>query len=489
MLTRLQVSGFKNLIDVDIYFGPFNCIAGPNGSGKSNLFDAITFISALANDTLMNAASRVRDEKGRTSNIRNIFHRVGNHYSQEMNFDAEMLIPQTGVDDLGQQAEASITFIKYGLSLRYRGVNGQTPQGAIEITREELSHINIGDASRHLLFPHKPIWRKSVVKGRKTSDLITTQNDSGNIIIQLHQDQHGGGRPRKFLAENLPRTVLSNVNAAESPTALLTRREMQSWQLLQLEPSALREPDDFNAPPSLGPNGSHLPVTLYSLAHSNKNNDESSPSPNDQVASSLGKLIDDVYGVRVDSDPKRELYTLEVADRYGTYYQARSLSDGTLRFLALAVLKVDPRSTGLICLEEPENGIHPERIPAILHILQEIAVNPNYPIGRDNPLRQIIVNTHSPAVVAQVDVNSLLVIQLEEKNRNGLKFKAPVFQCVRDTWRAKRVPNAKTVSPGKLLSYLNPVAAADKKYPPDAKRCRRVIDMPEFQLMLPFPDN
>ena len=39
MLTRLKVSGFKNLVDVDIRFGPFTCIAGPNAVGKSNLFE------------------------------------------------------------------------------------------------------------------------------------------------------------------------------------------------------------------------------------------------------------------------------------------------------------------------------------------------------------------------------------------------------------------------------------------------------------------
>jgi predicted ATPase len=38
MLTRLKVSGFKNLVDVDIRFGPFTCVAGTNGVGKSNLF-------------------------------------------------------------------------------------------------------------------------------------------------------------------------------------------------------------------------------------------------------------------------------------------------------------------------------------------------------------------------------------------------------------------------------------------------------------------
>ncbi|MHC5724522.1 MAG: AAA family ATPase, partial [Nostoc sp.] len=48
MLTRLKVSGFKNLVDVDVQFGAFTCVAGANGVGKSNLFDAIRFLSAIA---------------------------------------------------------------------------------------------------------------------------------------------------------------------------------------------------------------------------------------------------------------------------------------------------------------------------------------------------------------------------------------------------------------------------------------------------------
>ncbi|MBM3262563.1 MAG: AAA family ATPase [candidate division Zixibacteria bacterium] len=56
MLTRLKVSGFKNLVDVEVRFGPFTCIAGANGVGKSNLFDAILFLSALADRSLIEAA-------------------------------------------------------------------------------------------------------------------------------------------------------------------------------------------------------------------------------------------------------------------------------------------------------------------------------------------------------------------------------------------------------------------------------------------------
>ena len=54
---------------MDIYFGPFTCIAGANGIGKSNLFDAITFLGSLASKTFLEAAQGVRDEQGRTGDV------------------------------------------------------------------------------------------------------------------------------------------------------------------------------------------------------------------------------------------------------------------------------------------------------------------------------------------------------------------------------------------------------------------------------------
>src|SRR5215212_9526542 len=100
MLTRLKVSGFKNLMDVDIRFGPFTCVAGANGVGKSNLFDAIMFLSALADRPLIDAALSVRDEGGRTADVRSLFFRTGTAYVEEMSFEAEMIVPSAGLDDL-----------------------------------------------------------------------------------------------------------------------------------------------------------------------------------------------------------------------------------------------------------------------------------------------------------------------------------------------------------------------------------------------------
>ncbi len=495
MLTRLKVSGFKNLVDVDVRFGPFTCVAGPNGVGKSNLFDAIRFLSALADRPLIDAALSVRDEEGRTADVRSLFHRVGDAYAEEMSFTAEMIVPREALDDLGQKAEASITFLRYSLTLRYRKDDSRLSFGGLEIIKEELVHINLGDASKILLFPHNvKKWRKSAVHGRRSSDFISTDGAGENRVIKLHQDG-GGGRPLSRPAANLPRTVLSAANAAESPTVLVARREMQSWRLLQLEPSALRKPDEFSAPAHLGVDGSHLPATLYRLARSQEStkpngavHDETARRIYGQVANRLAELIDEVRELWVERDERRELLTLHVRDRDLTSHPARALSDGTLRFLALAVLQLDPEAQGLLCLEEPENGIHPERIPVILKLLQDIATDVEEPLSPENPLRQVIVNTHSPAVVQQVDDDSLLVAELKETIHTGHRFKRVCFSCLSDTWRAKEAEHATIVSRGKLLAYLNPVPREQQEFNDENQeqtkrptpRTRRVVDRPDL---------
>lgn len=499
MLTRLKVSGFKNLADVDVRFGPFTCIAGPNGVGKSNLFDAIRFLSVLADRPLMEAALTVRgDENGaRTADIRSLFQRQGEHAESTMSFEAEMIVPSEGDDDLGQRAKATNTFLRYSLNLAFRKDQDLGSLGSLEVVKEELDYFTVTDAPKHLLFDSAPDWRKSAISGkRKGKQFISTEGEGESRIVRLHQDGGSRGRPL-WQVKKLNRTVLSTTNTSESPTALLARREMQSWRLLQLEPSALRRPDEFSAPTKLGSNGSHLASTLYRLAYHNgvTNSDkEVSPKVCTSVANRLGQLIDDVYRVSIDRDEKRELLTLNVMGRDKTPHAARSLSDGTLRFLALTVLEQDPEVQGVLCLEEPENGIHPARIPAMIRLLQDIASDTSEPVDPDNPLRQVIVNTHSPAVVQQVPEDTLLVAEPREMIESGRRFSGVRFSCLPGTWR-KKSAEASTCKMGDLLTYLNPVgheeATSDEgrdtghlssKKP---KRLRRVIDHPDIAPYFP----
>ncbi len=487
MLTRLKINGFKNLVDVDIHFGPFTCIAGANGVGKSNLFDAIRFLSALADISFLEAAHLVRDEEGLSVDIRGLFHRVGNKYAEKMSFEAEMIVPSEGNDNLGQLASATTTFLRYKLELSYRQGSPSGAMGVLELEHESLDYIKKGEAFRHLPFDHAAgKWRASLGLGKRTSPFISTETGESKRIIKLHQDGGSRGKPRPLLAESLPRTVLSDTNASESPTALLARLEMRSWRLLQLEPTALRKPDEFTSPARLGVDGAHLAKSLYAQADFGGDLDqlsESSKKVYAQVTNRLSQLLDDVREVKVDRDEKRELLTLQVAGKDGTFHPARSLSDGTLRFLALAVLELE-RAPGVLCFEEPENGIHPQRIEAMLELLQDIAMDTNEPVDNDNPLRQVIINTHSPSVVSLVLADTLVVADLQEQvdKTTKIRFKYARFSCLPETWRQRVSGETTTISLGKLLSYLNPVA----DIVPDTGQRVRVKDHLDKQLELPF---
>jgi predicted ATPase len=491
MLTRLQVSGFKNL-NVDVQLGPFTCIAGPNGVGKSNFFDAIAFLSALAGKPLLEAALEVRGGAGRMGDVRGLFRRAGEKYADTMFLRAEMIIPREGEDQLGQLAEASITYLRYELDLRYRAELPARPNGGIEIVRESLSHLNTTEARRSLGFPHSQAFRQSCIQGRRTTPYISTKDGS----VLLHADSKGGkggGTPRKIRARDLPRTVLSTAeNAVEHRTTTLARREMLSWTQLQLEPSALRAPDDFTTLPGIGPHGDHLPATLYRLARDAADKAGADVDVYARVANRLSELVEQVRSVSVDVDEKRQLLSIVMKDRYGTPHLASSLSDGTLRFLALAVMNEELHPRSLLCLEEPENGMHPSRIPAMLRLLQDLAVEADEAVSPANPLRQVLINTHSPSVVAEVPDHTLLMAKLVPGSEDT---EQAILLPLQGTWRTAGADDVRTVAKGDLLAYLNPIGPreppptlSDGRQGQTGPVKRRVKDRPDLQTLLPFDE-
>jgi len=67
---------------------------------------------------------------------------------------------------------------------------------------------------------------------------------------------------------------------------------------------------------------------------------------------------------------------------------ARRLSDGTLRFLYLVAILLDPTPPPLIVIEEPELGLHPDLIRGLAELLR-----------RASERTQLIVTTHSTALL------------------------------------------------------------------------------------------
>jgi len=75
-------------------------------------------------------------------------------------------------------------------------------------------------------------------------------------------------------------------------------------------------------------------------------------------------------------------------------------------------MQMDASASRVLCIEEPENGIHPFEMGQVVSVLRDYAVDPEHPIdGTDNPLRQVILNTHSPEVVKHLDHTEVLFVE------------------------------------------------------------------------------
>ncbi len=447
MLTRLRVKGFKSLEDVEVRFGPLTCIAGVNGVGKSNLFDAILFLKYLADAPIIEAATQIRNSGKQRASISSLFTKTANHQADLMEFEADFLVDSTVIDDFGREAKAKVTYLTYKLALKYIPANGSTPEG-IELASEYLGFVQKREARRELGFEVSKEFFNSAYIGSSKNNFIYMDEDAAGVV-KIRQDQTNG-QPISIPIAKVGRTILSNINTIDRPTALAARREMQSWVMLQLESSSLRKPDDFLSASTVSATGEHLPAALDRL------------KKNEEIAGQLANLLPDVANVFVDVDEKRQLKTLVLETTSGIKHEARSLSDGTLRFLALSIIGADPAFGGVICLEEPENGIHPARIPAIVELLSQMVVDTKVVIGPENPLRQIIINTHSPLVIQRLQTEDIIVSQAYRRDGASLSTFSPIIGTWRSGGDEEPATQVRGVAFGALLAYLAEDDVLDK---------------------------
>jgi predicted ATPase len=467
VLTRLEVSGFKNLIDFAIDFGPFTCIAGPNGVGKSNVFDALRFLSLLSDHTIMEAAMLVRGSDIETSDIRDLFWTQGSDRVDSFRIAAEMIVEPQVRDDFGRPAKATSTYLRYEVKIGYEEPTHRGMLGRLVLLSESLDYITEGEAVTRLRFPNSAArFRRTVVRNERRSQAgyISVRNaEDGVTEIIVHSDGGSRGPGQTAPAFAAPRTIVATSNTSVTPTILAARREMQRWRFLALEPSAMRKPDRFQTDPFITASGGHVPATLNRLVAQAEQEGDNALNVYAEIAARVAELVP-VANLEVDVDEIRQLLTLVVSEQSGVRLPAASLSDGTLRFLTLAVLVSDPSAQGLICIEEPENGIHPGKMGEMVDLLRDLAVDPAESPGQDNPFRQVIIATHSPVFVQlQHPEDLLFAVEARVRGSNGQPVKTLRCRPLEDTWRSKS--GEPTVGLATILAYLSSPPGAQLELP------------------------
>ena len=442
MLTRLEVNGFKNLVDFSVDFGPFTCITGPGGAGKSNLFDAIRFLSLLTEHPINEAASLTRGLDPGGGNIADLFFVSGDQRTDRIEIATEMLIRGDVRDDFGREAAASSSFLRYELSFRYDPPSPDgRPNGRIVLEREELRPIIEARAARHLKFPHsKSRFRDGAVfntRHARSGFISTTNNpESGQPDVTVHQDGGYPARGRPSSANDASRTALGTENTAATPTVLAAKREMQGWRVLNLNPEAMRRPDRYNQPPGIAGDGAHVPATLHHWIRSSQDQQLDPESVLDELIASVSNVVP-LSAIDVSRNDAMGLLTLVLEEPSGRTVSASTLSDSALRFLALAALAHAPDPPSLLCIEHPETGLGVGSLDVLNSILHKMAADAHQEIGENNSLRQVIVVSQSPHLLQLQSTQDLLLAQPSPATMTNSSQSGYPLRCLphTGTWR------------------------------------------------------
>ncbi len=391
MLTRLEIDGFKSYEDFAIDLGPHALILGANGVGKSNLFDALRFLSSLATSPVSEAA---RDLRGRPEELFSFD--ADGVPRDDMRFAIELLLPSNLVDPFENEVSLSNTRVRYEVTLA-RAANGGGP-GELLVTHEYMARLAASDdgwapSGRR---PSKPFRRAHIHRTGRTSPYLST--DGGEFKIHQEGNQ---GRTRRLPATRAHATALSTVTSAdEFPHLFALRAALASWLFLALEPGAIRDPQRTSWNPRIEPDGRNLGRVLDRIRAETATPNQPLGALAD-IAADLREIVDGVTGLAVEPDEANRDFRIElkIGDKR-VPYSSHLVSDGTLRALALCAVFNDPSFSGVLLMEQPEDGMHPARLLSLVDRIREHTSDPHARhASSDVPLQQVITNSHSPVLL------------------------------------------------------------------------------------------
>ncbi|WP_082916249.1 AAA family ATPase [Plantibacter sp. H53] len=363
-LQELRLDAFKSVRDGVVPIGPVTLIVGRNGSGKSNVLDGLAVLSALA------SGADVRDALD------------GGRLGPVVRGGSEGCAP-LGQDSfrIGCVAEISNELVHLELEIRVR------PD--VQILSERL-------------------WTLRTSGNRKGEPLEYLKSDpptphSGDIVARWDNGKRGTNPPVTMRANQL---MTSQVATRVPATTIAGRRvhEVAEGMLSAISGVFLLDPIPHQMREYVPEKDSRLRRTadnLSAVIRQLLRESEARAALLEMTANLSEAQISDLSSV--SSELGDVMVTVE--ELIGGVTQAvpaRLMSDGTLRFLAIAAAMLDsPESSHgsseggrILVVEELENGLHPSQAAQLLQRLKAAAM--------DRSVRTI-ATTHSPAILDALD--------------------------------------------------------------------------------------
>ncbi|MBI4331969.1 MAG: AAA family ATPase [Chloroflexi bacterium] len=377
MLKRINIRGYKSLVNVEVGLQPLSVLFGPNAAGKSNFLDALQLLSRIATSRTLKEAFEP-PYRGRPL--------------ESFTFGAE------GVKGLLAQETASFT-IQADVELSpavVEAVNRQIREMKRAKTAGEVNKTDSGSIGL-------PFVREKYLRYRIEIEILPKSGIlrvADEYLAALSSEGQPTGRRRPFLEQMgnrlhlrmegqahptyyegyLDHSILSlPLYPPHYPHLVAMRQELASWFFFYFEPrERMRAPNPVKEVRHIGLMGEELAAFLNTLRAVDEPQFKA-------VEKALHTIIPSVTGidVGVSNLGEVELRLLEG----DTPIPARVLSEGTLRVLGLLALGGAKDPSALLGFEEPENGVHPRRIRLIAELLKTRATTGD---------TQLIVTTHSP---------------------------------------------------------------------------------------------
>jgi predicted ATPase len=355
MLKQLILENWKSFRHSVLPIDPLTVLIGTNASGKSNALDGLEFLNRTARGKEIQA-SLLGDET--LSSIRG------------------------GVEWAAFKPKTQFT-----LSVRVEGEDERT---------DYLYSITVETKPRVQLLAESLLRIKKRPKTNKNPYKISLFQadapalDSPSIVARLYNEKSGTRKQVRRSTSILSQlTGLSSIRQEIIEGISIVSQVLQNIFILDPIPSRMRSYSPFSD--SLHSDASNIADVLAALPHEQKTKVESTLS--NYVTHLPERDIRKVWAEPVgkfNSDAMLYCEELWISKQPSTVMDARGMSDGTLRFLAILTALLTRTKGSQMVIEEVDNGLHPSCSDLLIRMLREI--------GEQRKI-DILITTHNPALL------------------------------------------------------------------------------------------
>jgi predicted ATPase len=337
-LTSFSASGYRSLRSIHLDIGQVSLFVGENGAGKSNLYRALQLVKASAEGTL---AGEIAREGGMQSALWTGVRRTG---------QPVRIILKAHFDDEETAARFS-----------YRIEAGLPPPASAGFAFE----------------PHIKEEELSLDTGRRAVDMMSRK---GPAVFARDGEGKRIEHPVRLLQSETALSLLAGSGRyPEIGDLCTTLRGWRFYHGFRTDPdSPVRKPSIAVTSPMLDEDGGNLASVFATLAHIR----------GDTV--DLDRCVADALGgakLNIHVPERTASFGLILPEFPQRVFGPEELSDGQIRFLALAGALLSYRLPPLIALNEPEASLHPSMLPALGGMIAKAAER-----------CQVWVVTHSPVL-------------------------------------------------------------------------------------------